>query len=96
MIQVQDSVSPRSLPVLCIDQIPWLGTSYYLTATSTSPLYGRFADVFGRKYVFIIAIFLFESGSLIAGLAPNMIALIVGRAVCGLGGGGMNLLLVSF
>eukprot|EP00842_Homolaphlyctis_polyrhiza_P002175 jgi/Hompol1/2959/HPOL_006250-RA len=69
-----------------------------LTSTSFAPLYGRFAEIFGRKYSFLAAIFIFEVGSLICGLATSMNVLIVGRAVSGMGGGGifsLSLIIIS-
>jgi hypothetical protein len=67
------------------DFIPWIGSAYLLTATSTSALYGKFADVFGRKWVFVFAILVFEIGSFICGAASSMPMLVVGRGVAGIG-----------
>ncbi|KXS08940.1 MFS general substrate transporter, partial [Gonapodya prolifera JEL478] len=69
--------------------LSWIGTAYFLASTPLIPTYGKLADIFGRKPVFIVGITLFKAGSLICGLAPSMPVLIVGRAVAGLGGGGM-------
>lgn len=52
-------------------------------------LYGKFYTLFPVKWVYLTALFLFELGSLICGVAPNSITLIVGRAVAGLGSAGM-------
>ncbi|KAJ3104655.1 hypothetical protein HDU96_008854 [Phlyctochytrium bullatum] len=70
-------------------QIPWIGSAYLLTATSFSAMYGKFADIFGRKPVFLFAIIVFEIGSALCGAAPNMAFLIFGRAIAGVGGGGI-------
>nr|KAJ3418031.1 hypothetical protein HK105_000452 [Polyrhizophydium stewartii] len=72
-----------------LDQIAWIGTSYLLTSTSFSPLYGKFADTFGRKATFLFAVAVFEIGSLICGVATSMNILIFGRAIAGVGGGGV-------
>ncbi|KAJ3101181.1 hypothetical protein HDU97_001593 [Phlyctochytrium planicorne] len=69
--------------------IPWIGSSYLLTACSFSPIYGKLADIMGRKPVFLFAIIIFEIGSLISGLANSMLVLIAGRAISGIGGGGI-------
>ncbi|KAI8808067.1 major facilitator superfamily-domain-containing protein [Cladochytrium replicatum] len=77
------------------DLISWVGTGYLLTAAALSPIYGKLADIFGRKLVFLVAIFIFEVGSLLCGLATSMIMLIIGRVVAGIGGGGIfNLVLI--
>ncbi|KAJ3343518.1 hypothetical protein HDU93_008177 [Gonapodya sp. JEL0774] len=69
--------------------LSWIFTSYLLTATAFIPTYGKAADVFGRKAVILVAIIVFEVGSAICGVATSMTMLIVGRAVAGLGGGGI-------
>ncbi|KAI8852338.1 major facilitator superfamily domain-containing protein [Chytridium lagenaria] len=69
--------------------IPWIGSGYLLTATSVAAVYGKFADIFGRKPVFVFALIVFEVGSVICAIANNMPVLIVGRAVAGIGGGGI-------
>ncbi|KAJ3014332.1 UNVERIFIED_CONTAM: hypothetical protein HDU68_000339, partial [Siphonaria sp. JEL0065] len=69
--------------------IPWIGSAYLMSAAAVGALYGKFADLFGRKWVWITSLVLFEIGSIICGAAPNMIFLIAGRMVAGLGGGGI-------
>ncbi|MCQ4628794.1 MFS transporter [Shinella sp. CPCC 100929] len=71
------------------DYLPWIVTGYLLTATAMAPLYGKIADVHGRRPTIFAAIIIFLVGSLISALAPNMLTLIIGRAVQGLGGGGL-------
>ncbi|MCQ2751821.1 MAG: MFS transporter, partial [Coriobacteriales bacterium] len=53
---------------------------------------GKFADKFGRKYIYLLCVFLFGLGSLICGLSQNVgnfWVLIVGRAIQAIGGGGI-------
>ncbi|KAI8909272.1 major facilitator superfamily domain-containing protein [Powellomyces hirtus] len=69
--------------------IAWIGVAYLLTATAFSPTYGKLADIFGRKPMFVAAILIFEIGSAICGAATSMPMLIVGRAIAGVGGGGL-------
>ncbi|KAJ3031938.1 UNVERIFIED_CONTAM: hypothetical protein HDU68_010018 [Siphonaria sp. JEL0065] len=71
------------------DLIPWIGSAYLLTAAPLSTLYGKFADIFGRKWVFVFAIVMFELGSALCGAATSMEFLIAGRAIAGIGGGGI-------
>src|SRR5690349_23855338 len=70
------------------EYLPWIVTSYLLTATAVSPLYGRVSDIYGRRPTLYAALGLFILGSLIAALSPNIFVLIGARAVQGLGGGG--------
>jgi len=75
-----------------VDQQLWVTTSYILASTIMLPVYGKLGDLIGRKGLFIGAISIFIVGSIIGGLAGDMTQLIVGRAVQGLGGGGLMLL----
>ncbi|KAI8915613.1 major facilitator superfamily domain-containing protein [Gorgonomyces haynaldii] len=72
-----------------LDQISWIGTGFLLTTASFTALYGSFCDIFGRKSTFLLAITLFEVGSLVCGIANSMTVLIIGRVVAGLGGAGI-------
>ncbi|KAJ3120677.1 hypothetical protein HK100_012692 [Physocladia obscura] len=67
----------------------WIGSAYMMTSCMFCTLYGKFADIFGRRLTFIAAVTLFELGSLLCGLATSMPMLIVGRALAGTGGGGI-------
>jgi EmrB/QacA subfamily drug resistance transporter len=64
-------------------------SAYLLTSTVTLPLYGRLADLRGRKPVYLVAIALFVLGSGLCGTAPSMAALVGFRALQGLGAGGV-------
>ena len=46
-------------------------------------------SLFDAKILYILTVFLFELGSAVCGAAPSMNGLIVGRAICGVGGVGM-------
>jgi EmrB/QacA subfamily drug resistance transporter len=69
---------------------PWLFSGYLLTQAVTVPLYGRFADVVGRRPVLLLGIGLFLLGSVLCGVAPTMPVLIAARAVQGLGAGAVQ------
>lgn len=67
----------------------WIAVGYLLAATVTAPLYGRLGDRHGRRRVLLGALAVFALGSLACALAPGMTWLILGRALQGLGGGGL-------
>ncbi|MBZ9770168.1 MFS transporter [Mesorhizobium sp. CA6] len=71
------------------EYLPWIVTGYLLTATAMAPLYGKISDVYGRRPVIYAAILVFLFGSLVSALAPNMLVLVIGRAIQGAGGGGL-------
>ncbi len=72
-----------------LGDLAWVVTAYLLTATAVTPLYGKLSDIHGRRAMMLIAIGVFMLGSLACALAPSMTALVFGRALQGLGGGGL-------
>ncbi|EIN06459.1 MFS general substrate transporter [Punctularia strigosozonata HHB-11173 SS5] len=68
----------------------WIASAYMLTMTSFQPLYGKLADIFGRKPCLLFAYTIFGLGCLWCGLARSMPELILARAFAGVGGGGMS------
>ncbi len=72
-----------------VHNLPWLITAYLLASTAVIPLYGKIADIHGRRFTLRIAILTYMAGSLVCALAPDMGVLIFGRALHGLGGGGL-------
>ncbi|MQY19737.1 MDR family MFS transporter [Nocardia macrotermitis] len=71
-------------------QFPWLFSIYLLAQAVTVPIYGKLADTFGRKPVMLFGIGVFALGSLLCGLATNMVGLIIFRAVQGIGAGAVQ------
>jgi MFS family permease len=67
----------------------WTFGIYLLTQAVMTPLYGRLADSFGRRTVYLGSTALFLAGSLLCGCAWSMVSLIVFRAIQGIGGGGL-------
>ncbi|MEV7263935.1 MDR family MFS transporter [Micromonospora aurantiaca] len=72
-----------------INHYSWVVTAYLLASTASTPLYGKMADLYGRRPVFLFSIGMFLLGSLLAGLSQDMTQLIVTRGVQGLGAGGL-------
>ncbi|MFJ9744095.1 MFS transporter, partial [Streptomyces sp. NPDC101166] len=71
-------------------QFPWLFSIYLLAQAVTVPIYGKLADMVGRKPVMLFGIGVFALGSLLCGLATSMLGLIVFRAVQGIGAGAVS------
>ncbi|KAJ6512619.1 putative MFS toxin efflux pump [Mycena sanguinolenta] len=72
-----------------LQDVGWYGSAYLLTSASFQLLWGRFYSFLPIKWVYITAISIFELGSLICGVAPTSAALIVGRAIAGVGCAGI-------
>ncbi|HTJ68981.1 MAG TPA: MDR family MFS transporter [Actinospica sp.] len=76
-------------------EMPWVVTAYMLSSTAVAPIYGKLADLYGPKKIFIFAIVIFLAGSVLSGMSQNMPELIAFRAVQGLGGGGLMALVFT-
>jgi MFS family permease len=72
-----------------LSRYSWVFSIYLLTSTTTVPLYGKLADLYGRRRVYHAAVGMFIVGSALCGLARSMEQLIVFRAVQGIGAGGV-------
>ncbi len=73
-----------------VNNLPWLITAYLIANTAVTPLYGKISDIYGRRTTLFIAISFYLLGSLVCALAPNMLVLILGRVLHGMGGGGLT------
>ena len=67
----------------------WTFSAYLLSSTVAVPIYGKLADLYGRKPTFLVATGIFLVGSALCGLAQSMPQLIAFRLLQGLGGGGV-------
>lgn len=72
-----------------LTDVGWYGSSYLLTTCALQLFFGKLYTFFKIKTVFLTAIFIFEVGSAVCGSAPSSKALIVGRAVAGVGSAGI-------
>ncbi|GKZ23906.1 hypothetical protein AbraIFM66951_010438 [Aspergillus brasiliensis] len=72
-----------------LDDVGWYASAYLLTTCAVTLTFGRLYTFFPIKWVYLSALFVFELGSFICGITPSSLGLILGRAVAGLGGGGL-------
>jgi EmrB/QacA subfamily drug resistance transporter len=70
----------------------WVGSAYLLASASSSPVWGKISDIFGRKNIILLANLIFLIGSLIAGISTSIGMLIGARVIQGIGGGGLVVL----
>jgi MFS transporter, DHA2 family, methylenomycin A resistance protein len=68
-----------------VTALQWVVDAYNLVYASLLLTAGTLADLYGRRRIFALGIALFTLGSLVCGLAPNAVVLVIGRAVAGLG-----------
>ena len=78
-----------------IEDLSWVVTAYLLTATVSTPLWGRISDLYGRKRLFQGAIAIFLAGSALSGMAQDIGELIAFRGLQGLGAGGLMTLAMA-
>ncbi|KAI1824145.1 MFS gliotoxin efflux transporter glia [Xylaria intraflava] len=70
--------------------VSWYSAAYFMTFGGLEASWGKIFKYFDIKWSFILTLFIFEIGSLICGVAPNSVALIVGRAIAGVGAAGIS------
>lgn len=69
-----------------VAKLSWLSVAFLIGAAATNLVWGKVFGQFNAKWTYIFCVALFEIGSAVCGAAPTMDALIVGRAICGVGG----------
>lgn len=95
LVALDSTIIATAVPSIVDDlggfsRFPWLFSVYLLTQAVTVPVYGKLSDVVGRKPLLVFGIVVFVAASLFCGLAWSMEALIVGRALQGIGAGAIQ------
>ena len=73
-----------------LKDVSWYGSATLMTMGGFQSTWGKVFKYFPLKSAFLVAIFIFELGSLICGVAPTSVALIIGRAIAGVGAAGIG------
>ena len=90
MVSVDFSILNVALPEtgagvgMAVDEYPWITAAYMLPSAGFALLFGRLADLFGRRRLFMIAMVLLTGASLLGGLANSPAVLLTARALQGL------------
>ncbi|KAF2119780.1 major facilitator superfamily domain-containing protein, partial [Lophiotrema nucula] len=98
LVALDTVLIPTALPTISQDfHIPdslfaWTGSAYLLTNAASVPFWGKLSDIFGRKPIILIADSIFLGGSIVCAVSISAPMLVAGRAVQGLGGGGVVVL----
>ena len=92
MTSVEVTIVTTAMPTIIselhgLELQSWVFAIYLLTTAITTPIYGKLSDTIGRKRIFMFGLFFFLVGSGLCGFAPNMLTLIMFRAVQGIGAG---------
>lgn len=92
MSAVEGTIVSTAMPTIVgdlhgVSLMNWVFSVYLLTNAISTPIYGKLSDQFGRKKIFMFGIIVFLIGSVLSGLATNMVSLIIWRAIQGMGAG---------
>ncbi|WP_329238432.1 MFS transporter [Actinoallomurus sp. NBC_01490] len=92
---LDNMVVSTAMPTIVADlgglaSLSWVVTVYTLVTAVTTPVWGKFGDLFGRKPMYLAAVALFVAGSALCGTATSMGMLIAFRALQGIGAGGIG------
>ena len=95
MAAIESTIVATIVPTIVSDLggfnvFTWVFAIYVLTQAVSIPVYGRLADLYGRKPVFFFGVCLFLAGTVLCGLAPGMPSLVLFRAVQGIGAGAIQ------
>ncbi|ONI87917.1 hypothetical protein ALI144C_08255 [Actinosynnema sp. ALI-1.44] len=75
-----------------VDNFSLVVTAYLLASTVSTALYGKLADLYGAKPMYLVSIGVFTAGSALVGISQDMTQLVASRAVQGIGAGGLVVL----
>ena len=97
---LDQTIVSTALPTITSDlgglnELSWVVTAYLLAATASTPIWGKISDLYGRKLMLQTAVVVFVAASALAGLSQSMPQLIATRALQGLGGGGLMVLVMA-
>lgn len=94
LASMESTVVATAMPTIVgqlggLQHYSWVFSAYMLASTTVVPLYGKISDLYGRRKLYIFAMALFLTGSVLCGFANSMTQLIFARALQGLGAGGL-------
>jgi EmrB/QacA subfamily drug resistance transporter len=94
MIAIEGTIVATAMPTIVgalggFELFSWVFTAYLLAQAVTIPIYGRLADLYGRKRILFVGMTVFLGASLLCGLAWGMLPLVLFRAVQGVGAGAL-------
>jgi hypothetical protein len=94
LMALDNSIIATAIPKITdqfhsLDDVGWYGSAYLLTTAALQLLFGKFYTYFSVKWTYLVAIGIFELGSLVCGVANSSLTLILGRAIAGMGSAGI-------
>jgi EmrB/QacA subfamily drug resistance transporter len=94
LASMESTVVATAMPTIVgqlggLEHYSWIFSAYMLATTTVVPIYGKLSDLYGRRRLYVIAMALFLTGSVMSGLSNSMTQLIFARAIQGIGAGGL-------
>jgi len=94
LASMESTVVATAMPTIVgqlggLEHYSWVFSAFMLASTTVVPLYGKLSDLYGRRKLYVFAMALFLTGSVLCGLANSMTGLIFARALQGIGAGGL-------
>jgi EmrB/QacA subfamily drug resistance transporter len=95
LAMLDTTIVGTSLPTIVrdlggLDHLSWVVSAYLLATAASTPVWGKFGDLYGRKRLYLASVVVFLAGSALSGAAQSMTGLISARALQGLGAGGIG------
>jgi EmrB/QacA subfamily drug resistance transporter len=95
MIAIEATIVSTAMPQIVaqlggLDLYSWVFSSFLLTQTAMTVVFGKLADVYGRKPMILVGIAIFLVGSILAGFAGSMMTMVVFRLIQGVGAGAVQ------
>src|SRR5919199_2749956 len=86
VIAAESTVVTTAMPTVIgelhgLELYPWVFSAYLLASTVSVPIYGKLADLYGRRPIFLTGMAIFLIGSTLSGLASSMPLLVAFRAL---------------
>ena len=96
MIAIEATIVSTAMPHIVaqlggLHLYSWVFSSFLLTQTAMTVVFGKLADVYGRKPMMLVGIAIFLIGSILAGFAGSMMTMVVFRLIQGIGAGAVHL-----
>jgi predicted MFS family arabinose efflux permease len=94
LFALDGTILATALPVITtqfnsLDDIAWYSAAFFTTTCAFQLPFGRAYTLLNTKWTYLFSVFIFLVGSAVCGAAPNSMALIIGRAIAGIGGAGV-------
>ncbi|HET7411123.1 MAG TPA: MFS transporter, partial [Pararhizobium sp.] len=91
---VDQTIVATALPAMAaafgeVERISWVVIAYLVSATIAAPVYGRLGDALGRRRLMFVALAIFMAASVVCAVSVNLMMLVAGRILQGMGGGGL-------